>query len=336
MAGRRRVVAVAFGAVGAVVLLCVARVIVGTTAVGFPEGADGWLVMRLRAERVWPALLVGASLALSGVALQGLLRNALAEPFVLGLASGAWLGAAVQAAVASAMGVWQGPLYAGAAVGSVVALGVVYLLGRRRGVIDPLGLLLAGIVAGTIAGSAVMLLRELSGSVLLRDEIARWALGYLDARAGAARLATVGAVLAAGWAWVWWVGRWMDAASLGEEEAEAMGVPLARLRAGLLVVASLLAAGAVVLSGPVAFVGLIAPHAARLVVGSGHRGLAVVAPVLGAGLVVAADTGSAGVSLATGIGELPVGVMAAVVGGPIFLVMLRRYLTGGELDGGER
>jgi iron complex transport system permease protein len=89
-----------------------------------------------------------------------------------------------------------------------------------------------------------------------------------------------------------------------------------------------LAAGAVVLSGPVAFVGLIAPHAGRMVVGPGHRGLLVVGPLLGAGLVLAADTASAVLSLGLGIGELPVGVVAAVVGGPVFLVMLRQYLTG--------
>ncbi|MEM9789676.1 MAG: iron chelate uptake ABC transporter family permease subunit, partial [Planctomycetota bacterium] len=87
-------------------------------------------------------------------------------------------------------------------------------------------------------------------------------------------------------------------------------------------------AGAVVLAGPVAFVGLIAPHAARMVIGPGHRGLALVSPVVGAALVVGADAASAGASLAMGIGELPIGVVSAVLGGPVFLVMLRRYLVG--------
>ncbi|MEO0587479.1 MAG: iron ABC transporter permease, partial [Planctomycetota bacterium] len=258
---------VALCGAGVALLVCVAlRLMVGPTAVGLPELPDGvsaWSVFEVRGQRVWPAVLVGGSLALSGVALQGLLRNVLAEPFVLGLASGAWLGAAVQATVAAAAGWWSGPLYAGAAVGAFAALGVVFALGRRRGVIDPLGLLLAGVVVGTIAGSGVMVLRQVSGSVVLRDRIANWGMGYLQAESAGWLLAAVAAVCVASGVWLWWVARWMDAASLGEEEAEAMGVPLGRLRAGLLVVASVLAAGAVVLSGPVAFVGLIAPHAAR-------------------------------------------------------------------------
>ncbi|MEM9790483.1 MAG: iron chelate uptake ABC transporter family permease subunit, partial [Planctomycetota bacterium] len=171
-------------AIGLLALCVLVRVLVGSTAVGFPEGVAWWRVAGVRAERVWPALLVGASLALSGLALQGLLRNALAEPFVLGLASGAGLGAAVQASIGGWLGVWPGPLYVGATGGSAAALGLVYLLGRRRGEIDPLGLLLAGVVVGTIAGSGVMLLRAMAGSDVLRETIARWMMGHLDASAG--------------------------------------------------------------------------------------------------------------------------------------------------------
>ncbi|MEM0914628.1 MAG: iron chelate uptake ABC transporter family permease subunit, partial [Planctomycetota bacterium] len=201
-------------AAGLLAVCVVARVLVGSTAVGFPEGVAWWRVAGVRLERVWPAVLVGASLALSGLALQGLLRNALAEPFVLGLASGAGLGAAVQATIGVSLGVWPGPLYLGATAGSAGALALVYTLGRRRGEIDPLGLLLAGVVVGTIAGSGVMLVRALAGSDVLRETITRWMMGHLDASAGWGRLAAVGVVTLAGGVWLWRVGRWLDAASL--------------------------------------------------------------------------------------------------------------------------
>jgi iron complex transport system permease protein len=322
-----------------------ARLLIGSSQVGRPPGEAGWLVLAFRGNRLYTAALVGAALSLAGVALQALLRNALAEPFILGLSTGAAAGIVGQRLIAAAIG--GGLLvggFGGAFAGAAVSMTVVYLAGTRRGVIDPLGLLLAGVVLSTIYGALIMLAVHFRPD-LLRTELSQWMMGHLNLDAGgvgtwllgisghAGRsvpppvgllLASLGLLLSL--AYLLTRSRAMDVATLSPGEARALGVRLERLRIELFVISSGLAAGAVCLAGPVAFVGLICPHLARGLCGPGHRRLLVTSTLLGATLVVFADTAGALIAVTLGVGVVPLGIFTALFGGLAFLWMLRPQL----------
>ena len=310
----------------------VLRLAVGSEGPGWPSGEVGWLIVELRAQRLLVGATAGVALAAAGVALQALLRNELAEPFILGLSTGAATGMVGQRLVVAAIGgsgvLWWGDGL-GAALGAGISMAVVYAAGRRRGVVDPLGLLLAGVVLSTINGAIIMLAVHLFPG-LLQVELSQWMMGYLAVGSVgngvwlAVTLATGGGV-----AWLVWRSPSMDVATLSEREAASLGVAVGRLRGELFVVATLLAAGAVVLAGPVAFVGLICPHIARWRVGPGHRPTLIGSAGLGAALVWLADAAGAGVAWAGGVGVVPIGVFTAVVGGVGFLWMLRPQLGRG-------
>lgn len=327
-ASRARVVLVALAAaVAGVVLL---RLVADARGLSVPGSAD---VFWLRGMRAATGLVVGAALGVSGALLQALVRNPLASPDLLGLSAGASLAVVVSTAAAAGVGGIAGGAGGAAAggvalagwqavpamVGAVSALGVVWGLSQRRGLVDPLALVLVGVVISVLAGSAIVLVQTLwpgasvgpAGMLLggLSDETPRGAVvvgGVL----------TVGVTcLAARW------GATLDAASLSDDEAASVGVHLPTVRAGLLLGSGALAACAVVLAGPVAFVGLIAPHAVRALLGPGHRGVVAGSALAGAGLIVLADAAARVVTLRTG--QLPLGVVTALVGGPVFLWMLR-------------
>ena len=286
-------------------------------------GGDRLAVMDLRLYRLVLAIVVGVALSSSGVALQGLLRNPLAEPFILGLSTGAAVGVMGQALLETWTQFAWGPDYLGALIGAVASAGIVWMAGRRRGWIEPLALLLAGVVLSTVNGAIVMLMNYLVGPGVLRDQLVQWMMGHLDEGVTTPVLASVAAVTLLGTAILFSRGRAMDVASFSDGEAQALGVDLGQLRATLFVVASALAAAAVVVAGPVAFVGLISPHVARLLVGPAHRTLVVASALVGAALIVAADAASAGLDIAFCIGLVPIGIFTAAIGGPMFLVMLR-------------
>lgn len=293
----------------------------------FAEASIG--VMDIRLLRVVDACLVGAALAAAGVALQALLRNPLAEPFILGLSSGAGVGVMTQMFLAYHLHRTFGANHIGALLGTAATMLIVYGASRRRGTLDPLGLLLVGVVISTINGAIIMLLNYLPGPAGLRDDVARWMVGYLNEGVGApmVRITFVGA--AAGITLLAWAGRSMDVATFSDTEAMSLGVNLSRLRILLFAVASVLAAGAVVLAGPIAFVGLICPHLARLMLGPRHRTLVLGSALLGAILILLADTVSVAIDLWRGIGLLPIGIFTAMIGGPVFLWMLRPQLGRG-------
>lgn len=315
-------------------VLCAAlagRLLVGSTGLGWPDHEHAQVLIDERVQRMVVAGIVGIALAVSGVALQALLRNPLAEPYILGLSTGAGLGIMAQGYIAMQLGLASGPGGVGAAVGTVLTLGVVFVASRRRGVIDRLGLLLVGVVLSTINGAAILLLNHLAGPGGLRNEIANWMMGMLPVRGGLGWPdALAGGVTGAGLVLLWWQGRAMDIATLDDDEASAMGVRVGRLKTLLLVSASMLTATAVLIAGPIAFVGLIAPHLARVLVGPSHRGLLVGAPLLGAALLVTADVASAWVAyLRPPFGRVPVGIFTAMIGGPVFLWLLRPQLGRG-------
>ena len=277
--------------------------------------------------RVVIAITVGIALATGGVSLQALLRNPLAEPFILGLSSGAAVGVMVQMALAFEFQQHQGPAHEGALVGAMVSMAIVYVAGRRHGVIDPLGLLLVGVVIATINGALVMAIRAVYAPPGQRNDVARWMMGFLNENVGSSSVLLISLLTLMGLAVLWRFGPAMDVAGFSDTEATSLGVHLPLLRKLLFVVATVLAAGAVVLAGPVAFVGLIAPHMARLLVGPSHRNLLLCAALIGAVLIVMADV--AAVVCDRGWGLLPIGIFTSLLGGPLFLWMLRPHLGRG-------
>ena len=311
-------------ACGALLLAAAAaRLLVGSSAFGWPGG----VILALRAERLGVGCAVGVALAVSGLALQALLRNPLAEPYLLGLSTGAaagMVGASVLAGGAVGAGLAGG---LGAAAGAGLAVAVVFTLGRRGGVLDPLGVLLVGVVVSTIGGAGVLLLGHLGGPGV-RDPLARWMLGTLGARAGSWPVLAAGVGGLAGLVAFARLGPAVDLGTLDPDEAASMGVAVGRLRAAEFGLAGLLAAAAVAAAGPIAFVGLIAPHFGRLLVGPRHRPLAVASALLGAALLVGADALGAAVALGSEragrpVGVVPVGVWTALLGGVVFLAAVR-------------
>jgi iron complex transport system permease protein len=196
----------------------------------------------------------------------------------------------------------------------------VLLLGQRRGLIEPVSLILVGVVVAVLAGAGVALVQHLlpgqGWSVA-----ARWTLGSLSDDAPRWLVAVVGTVTLLAIGAAAWLGPAMDCASLGEDEARSVGLPLARLRLILFAIAGGLTAGSVLLAGPIGFVGLVCPHAVRLLAGPSHRELVVGSALAGAALVVGADTLVRVADL--GAGRMPIGILTALVGGPTFLWMLR-------------
>ena len=315
-----------------VLLLAVAaaRLLTSSIGYGLPSGEHASFLMHERLEHLALAAIVGVALSLSGVALQALLRNPLAEPYILGLSTGAGLGIMLQGYLALTFALAMGPGELGAVLGSGLTLLIVYLASRRRGIIDRLGLLLAGVVLGTMNGALILLLDYLAGPGQLRDNVAHWMMGQLAVRPMgwtdgiAALVAAVGLVL------LLHQGPAMDIATLDDDEAASLGVAVGRLRLVLLLTASVLAASAVVVAGPIAFVGLIAPHIARSLLGPVHRPLILASAMLGAMLLIAADTASAVIAYEIpSFGHIPVGIFTALIGGPAFLWMLRPQLGRG-------
>ncbi len=292
---------------------------------GMPDDA----VAGFRMNALAVAATVGASLAISGLFLQGLLRNPLASPFVLGLSSGATLGLAIAMWFAVAFGfapfVGLGSVVP-AFFGAMATLAIVALAGRRRGGLDPITLVLAGVVVSSVCGALLMLVHHLLPPGTRGDLIA-WTMGRIDEQpdhrllVGAAAILTLAVVVA------WTNSRSLDVALLGEDEARSIGLPLATLRWALLLGAGVLAASAVAIAGPIAFVGLVAPHAARILVGPAHRWLLPATVLCGAILLVGADVARQPIDL--GAGRLPIGVLTAILGGPAFLWLLHR----GRLEG---
>ncbi|MEX0653634.1 MAG: iron ABC transporter permease [Phycisphaeraceae bacterium] len=332
-ARRRAIILLALLALLGVVAL--ARLMIGSSALGPPAGADANVIWEIRLYRLALAASVGSALAVAGVALQTLLRNPLAEPYILGLSTGAAAGVMAQSLLFVHLNLALGASHLGALLGAAASMGIVYLASRRHGVLDPLGLLLTGVVLSTINGAIIMLLNYLAGPGGIRDDLARWMMGYLNEGVGGTTLALVAGATLAGTAGLLAVHRAMDVATLSESEARSLGVPLAGLRTMLFGIASLLAAGAVVLAGPIAFVGLICPHLARLLLGPAHGPLIIASALLGASLILAADVASATIALYSGdwfnrdLGLLPIGIFTAMIGGPVFLWMLRPHLGRG-------
>ncbi len=281
----------------------------------------------IRFPRVIMAMLVGMALSVAGGAYQGLFRNPLADPYVLGASSGAALGGALAIAFIDRIrlplaGVWKlGPVPLFAFLGGLAAVTIVYNLASVGGQVPLVGLLLAGVAVGSLATSIVSLILYFTNSQA-RDAIVFWMMGGL----GGANWWKVGWMLpylVLGLAVLVYYGRELNAFLLGEEPARTMGVEVEVLKRVILVAGALLTAASVAFAGAIGFVGLIVPHLVRMLVGPDHRFLLPASALVGAVVLVVADTLARSLLGAT---EIPVGLVMAVIGGPFFLWILRRHL----------
>jgi iron complex transport system permease protein len=276
------------------------------------------LLWEIRFPRVALAVVVGASLGCAGAALQGMIRNPLAEPGIVGVSSGAALGGALQIVVGAAfLGVFTLPL--AAFVGGLAAVLLVYVSARSAGRIEVVTLVLTGIAVNAFVGAAIGLLMFLSTDAELRG-ITFWTLGSL-AQATWQKVGIVLPFAVVGVAATLARAGELDLLALGEAPARHLGVDVRRLHLRILVIVAVLTAAAVAVSGQVLFVGLVVPHLVRMVVGPGHRVLVPASALLGAVVLVGADLVARTIAAPA---ELPLGVLTALLGAPWFLWLLRR------------
>ncbi|WLW57896.1 FecCD family ABC transporter permease [Streptomyces sp. YU58] len=286
------------------------------------------IVWEIRLPRVVLGAVVGAGLASVGVAVQAMVRNALADPFVLGISSGAAVGAnaVILLGAFAGLGVWA--LSVSAFASALMAMALVYAVARSPYGLTPLRLILTGtaLAYGFEAVTTVMVFGA------ARGEAARSAMMWLLGSLGGATWAQVplaAVTVTAGWVWLRWRAEALNALAMGDETSAALGVRPGRLRRELFLVTAAVTGTVVAVSGAIGFVGLMVPHVVRMLVGSDHRRVLAVAPLAGAVLLVWADLLS---RLLLAPAELPVGVITAVVGVPAFLLLMRRggYAFGGR------
>lgn len=284
------------------------------------DPVDRAILLDVRLSRVVLAVLVGGGLSAAGVVFQGILLNPLADPYTVGVASGAALGASVAILAGlggySALGLGLLPLAAFA--GALLALGAVQLLASSRGFSGGGTLVLAGIVVSTTLSAGISLLKSLNEESV--SSIVFWIMGSFSGR-GWWHVAFCAPYVAAGLGVALWFGRDLDLLALGDDGARQLGVDSKRVRRALLVSASILTGACVAVSGVIGFVGLVVPHLLRMVFGPSHRRLLLGSFLAGGVLLSLADALSR--TLLPGGEELPVGVVTALLGGPFFCYLLR-------------
>ena len=306
-----------------VALLCM---MVGSTGTGWPHGNAYYL----RREPVLLASLVGAALASAGVAYQAILRNPLADPYLLGVSSGAALFAylwrlpamaAMTAAIALSGQAASQQMFAFA--GAIVAVSLVLILASRRGRLEPVTLLLVGVIINALNGSIFLLVYSLVASQPSSEGALGLLIGGIKTGLTIQEKTAAIVVIGVGWIAILAISGQRNTAALSDAEAEALGIRIQRLRWVALIIASLMTASAVAISGPIGFIGLICPHLARLFVGSDQRRLFPVATALGAALLASADAASRHLTGSRAVATLlPVSVLTSLLGGPFFLLLL--------------
>jgi iron complex transport system permease protein len=286
------------------------------------------IVWEVRTPRVLLAMVVGAGLSLVGVVIQALVRNALADPFVLGISSGASVGATavVVFGVFASLGVYA--LSAAAFLGALGASALVYLAAMSKAGLTPLRLVLTGVALGYGFQAVMSVLVFLAPDGQAARTVLFWLLGSLGgANWGALPVAGVAVVVAI--VVLLRLSRPLDVLAMGDETAASLGIDAAKLRRWLFVLTAAVTGLLVAVSGAVAFVGLVMPHLVRMLVGSSHRRVLAVAPLAGAVFMVWTDLVARTLVAPE---ELPLGVITAVIGVPVFITLMRRrgYLFGGK------
>jgi len=332
--------------IAALGLLAVLLAAVAVVSLGFGDVAIGWreigaivfrtadadqvetghvtIIREVRMPRIVLALLVGGALAVAGMTMQALFQNPLADPYIVGVAPGA----AASATLALALG-WEGgrlgahALPLSAFTGSLLVSFLVYVLASRFGKVPVLHLLLFGVALGALCMGLTSFLLMISPQQI--HQVYFWLLGSFQ-NAGWRAVRMVWPYLLAGVLVLFYFAREMDVLLLGEDEAQALGISVERLKRILLATATLLAATAVAVSGIIGFVGLIVPHMMRLVVGPRHRILLPASLLGGSALLVLSDTLARSIRPPT---EIPVGIVTTFLGVPFFVFLLsrkRRYI----------
>jgi len=299
---------------------------------GLPLAGEGLaqtelILGQIRLPRTLLGLLVGAVLALCGVAMQGLFRNPLADPGLIGVSSGAALGAAIAIVGGAALGGLPQAfapylLSACAFAGGLVVTSLVYRLGRRDGETHVATMLLAGIALTALAGAAIGLFTYLADDATLRT-LTFWNLGSLNG-ASYPRLWPLLLVTAAVALWLPRRAKALNALLLGESEARHLGFAVERIKAELVFCTALGVGAAVAAAGMIGFIGLVVPHLVRLLVGPDHRVLLPASALAGASLLLLADLAA---RLVLAPAELPIGIVTALIGAPFFLYLLLRGRT---------
>lgn len=287
---------------------------------GAGDGAAADIVLRVRLPRVVLGGLVGASLAVAGALFQALLRNPLADPYILGVSGGAALAGIAVMTLGSALGLGYAAVPPAAFAGAVVTVLLLFAVAGPTGRLSPTTLLLTGVVFNAFASAAIVFLASTAG-LTEGAGIFLWLIGNLsDARPELAVPVTV--FLAAGLACAVPLARGLNLLALGEESAAQLGVDVERVKRVLLLATSLMVGAAVSVSGLIGFVGLIIPHGLRLALGPDHRLLVPAAALGGGAFLIVCDTVA---RTLLGGRELPVGAVTALAGGPLFLWLLRRH-----------
>jgi iron complex transport system permease protein len=283
------------------------------------SGADDAILWELRLPRVILAALVGGTLAAAGAAYQGVFRNPLADPYLLGAAAGAGLGATLVAAYAPASAFTGDLLPVAAFAGAAVAVIAAYTLGRSAGAAaGPAALVLAGVTIASFFTALQTFVQQQNVETV--QEVYSWLLGRL-ATSGWREVGIMVPYAAAAWLIILGHRRLLDVLSVGDDEAAALGVNVARVRLFVVAAATIATAAAVAVSGLIAFVGIIVPHTIRLLAGGSYRSLLPLSVIVGAGFLVFADVIARTVMSPA---ELPIGVVTAFFGAPFFAVVLHR------------
>ena len=274
------------------------------------------VVWRIRLPRVCAALLVGSALSAAGAAYQGMFRNPLVSPDILGVAAGAGTGAVLAIWLNLPLEAVQLFAFIGGVLAVAAVLAIAALVRRHDAV---LVLVLAGVAVGALLGAVIALIKTLADTETQLPAITFWLMGGLNAVTAADLRVSAPVVLAALTPMA--LLRWrINLLSLPDEEAASLGVPVARLRRLLVVAATLATASVVAIAGIIGWVGLVVPHVARLLVGADFSRLLPAALLLGSGFVVVADT----LARTAAAIELPLGIVTSLVGAPFFLFLLAR------------
>ncbi len=285
------------------------------------ENIDYEIIVGVRLPRVILAAIVGAALACSGVVLQAILRNPLAEPYIMGISSGAGLGVIIAIISGISWNFWAGsPIAVFAFMGALATVYLVWQIGRFTGRSQVTTLLLAGVVINAFLSAVIMFLTSIANTRQLRTTIF-WLMGNITV-ASPEVLTASGIIILLGIFGLFSIAQNLNVLTFGMNEAKTLGVDTRRTQAIAFALAAFITSIAVSLSGLIGFVGLIIPHGVRLIFGPDHRQLLPLSAIFGGAFLVIADTIARTI---LGQEQLPVGVITAIAGGPFFLILLARY-----------
>lgn len=305
-----------------ILMLCV---MMGSSGIGLPDITTEREILMLRLTRVLCGLIIGAALSSAGVVFQAVLRNPLAEPYILGVSSGAGLGAAI-AIVSGISAISAAILPLCAFIMAIITLAIVYGLSHNGSSPSIYGLILSGVIVSAICSSLLMFMVSVS-SIEGMHSILWWMLGNLEVSSYNV-LIIIGVIVTAGCIGLWTLSRELNALTLGHQMAHHLGIRVKVTIIIALLLATLVASAAVGVAGLIGFVGLIVPHIMRNLVGADHRRL-IPAAAIGGGAFLAACDALARTVLAV---EIPVGVITALLGGPFFIFLLKRRRTQNWLE----